>query len=84
MSSLVVTGVATSRAATESGRKPSCCCLHPNGRSLFFATGGAIDEVDSRDGSLLCRLLTDLQGGCVRESARLHQRERERERARAR
>jgi hypothetical protein len=64
--SLVVTGVVSSRAQQEHGKKATTCCLHPNGRSLFIVAGQVVDEIDTRDGALIGRIFSEAQGACAR------------------
>lgn len=58
--SLAVTGVLSSRASQEHGKRALAAAAHPTRRTVFFASGQVVDEVDSRDGSLVSRILSDL------------------------
>jgi hypothetical protein len=61
---LVVAGVAASRSHAEHGKKAITAALHPNGRSLFIVAGQVVDEIDTRDGSLISRIFSDVPGAC--------------------
>jgi len=62
MAQLAPTGVITSRAQQEHGKKAITCCLHPTRRSLFIVAGQVVDEFDTRDGSLISRFTSDVFG----------------------
>jgi hypothetical protein len=60
--SLAVTGLLTSRAAQDHGRRALCAAAHPGRRTVFIAAGQVVDEVDAVDGALVSRILSDLPG----------------------
>jgi hypothetical protein len=66
MSTFVPTGVITSRAQEEHGKRAVAACLHPRRRSAFIVAGQVVDEVDTRDGTLISRIISDLTEPIVR------------------
>ena len=66
--SLAVTGVLSSRAAQEHGKRALAAAAHPTRRTIFFAAGQVVDELDARDGSLVSRILSDLPGTFLESS----------------
>jgi len=63
---LAVTGIITSRAQQEHGKPVLACCLHPRRRTLFMVAGQVIDEIDTRTGSLVSRIISDLTEAIIR------------------
>lgn len=66
MSTFVPIGVITSRAQEEHGKRAVAACLHPRRRSAFIVAGQVVDEVDTRDGTLISRIISDLTEPIVR------------------
>lgn len=66
MSVFVPTGVITSRAQQEHGKRAVAACVHPHRRSAFIVAGQVVDEVDTRDGALIYRIISDLAEPIVR------------------
>ena len=66
MAVFVPTGVVTSPAQLEHGKRAVAACLHPRRCTAFIVAGQVVDEVDTRDGLLVYRIVTDLAEPIVR------------------